>query len=134
MHEINVHQFSNTLVERYRRYLYTTNMVADSEPELRSAIWEALCQPDIFARLPLVTSIPAYKQGPRGVDLTVRDTPPRLSPILSKLAPKEFDFERALYQHQADAIEKAQQGRNLIIATGTGSGKTACFLLPILDD
>ncbi len=134
MREINVHQFSSTLVERYRRYLFTANMVADSEPELRSAIWEALSQADIFSRLPLVTSIPAYKQGSKGLDLISRDAPPKLSRALTKLAPKEFDLRRTLYEHQAEAIEKAQQGRNLIIATGTGSGKTECFLLPILDD
>lgn len=134
MREINVHQFSSTLVERYRRYLFTANMVADSEPELRSAIWEALCQTDVFSREPLVTSIPAYRHGSTALDLIARETPPRLSPILENLAPKEFDVTRALYEHQTEAIEKAQRGRNLIIATGTGSGKTECFVLPILDD
>jgi superfamily II DNA/RNA helicase len=38
------------------------------------------------------------------------------------------------YEHQAQAIEfSAKPGRNLVIATGTGSGKTESFLLPILN-
>src|SRR5262249_30992557 len=37
------------------------------------------------------------------------------------------------YRHQSDAVRGALiDGRNLIIMTGTGSGKTESFLLPIL--
>ena len=45
-----------------------------------------------------------------------------------------FDTSRPLYTHQVASIERLQRGRNLIVASGTGSGKTECFLLPILDD
>ena len=39
----------------------------------------------------------------------------------------------AMYQHQADAFQEFLiRRRDLIVATGTGSGKTECFLLPIL--
>ena len=34
--------------------------------------------------------------------------------------------------HQEQAIRKAAAGRNLVVATGTGSGKTESFLLPML--
>ena len=37
-----------------------------------------------------------------------------------------------LYQHQEAAIEAILAGRNTIVATGTGSGKTESFLIPIL--
>lgn len=40
--------------------------------------------------------------------------------------------ERRLYGHQQAAIERLAQGRNVVLATGTGSGKTEAFLLPIL--
>ncbi len=39
-----------------------------------------------------------------------------------------------LYAHQEKAIRKAiAEEKNMIVATGTGSGKTECFLIPILD-
>ncbi|MCB9231089.1 MAG: DEAD/DEAH box helicase [Bacteroidia bacterium] len=42
---------------------------------------------------------------------------------------------RKLYQHQADSIKFAvQEGKHIIATTGTGSGKTECFLLPIISD
>lgn len=109
-------------------------MVADSEPELRDAFWKALSEKDVFCLRPLVTSIPVYKPGPIGADLIERQQFPRLAKSLQRLNRREFDLSRSLYEHQALAIEKAQQGRNLIVATGTGSGKTECFMLPILDD
>lgn len=45
---------------------------------------------------------------------------------------KELKFERPLYSHQEEALLSARNGGNLVVTTGTGSGKTECFLLPIL--
>jgi len=44
------------------------------------------------------------------------------------------DFRvRNLYIHQVRAIESILEGRTTIISTGTGSGKTESFLIPVLD-
>jgi hypothetical protein len=42
--------------------------------------------------------------------------------------------DRALWKHQTDALQLVLDGRNAVIATGTSSGKTLCFQIPILDD
>lgn len=47
---------------------------------------------------------------------------------------KEIKLERPLYLHQEEALIKANAERSLVITTGTGSGKTESFLLPILND
>jgi DEAD/DEAH box helicase domain-containing protein len=39
---------------------------------------------------------------------------------------------RRLYKHQAAAIESAMRGIHTLVCTGTGSGKSLCFLLPVL--
>jgi len=38
-----------------------------------------------------------------------------------------------LYEHQTEAVEQARAGRDLIIVTGTASGKTLCYNLPVLE-
>ena len=42
-------------------------------------------------------------------------------------------LSRPLHAHQERAIRQAAKSRNFIVTTGTGSGKTECFLLPIVD-
>lgn len=39
-----------------------------------------------------------------------------------------------IYQHQAEMLKKALSGKNCVITSGTGSGKTESFLLPMLAD
>src|SRR5260221_1391867 len=38
-----------------------------------------------------------------------------------------------LYTHQADAIEHALAGRNVVVITPTASGKTLCYNAPVLN-
>ena len=36
------------------------------------------------------------------------------------------------FAHQISALEAAMQGKDLFVSTGTGSGKTECFMWPLL--
>lgn len=43
-----------------------------------------------------------------------------------------FPSTRRLYEHQKQSLDVvANQRRNMVVTTGTGSGKTECFLLPL---
>ena len=39
-----------------------------------------------------------------------------------------------LYSHQERAISLALEGRNVVVVTGTASGKTLCYNIPVLED
>lgn len=41
-------------------------------------------------------------------------------------------WERSLYDHQLRSLSIVTNRKNLVVSTGTGSGKTDCFLLPLL--
>lgn len=60
----------------------------------------------------------------------VRELPADLPPDLAA-ALREHGI-RSLYSHQAEAWAAARRGENLVIATGTASGKTLCYNLPVL--
>lgn len=38
-----------------------------------------------------------------------------------------------LYSHQATAIDRIRQGKNIVIVTGTASGKTLCYTIPVME-
>ena len=38
-----------------------------------------------------------------------------------------------LYRHQSEAIAKAKSGKSYVVTTGTGSGKSLCFFVPVVD-
>lgn len=47
---------------------------------------------------------------------------------------KRLPVDRPLYLHQEEAIRAIVDGANVIVSTGTGSGKTNCFLIPVIND
>ena len=61
--------------------------------------------------------------------------PARFAPIPDELDPRvrERLGHDALYAHQAEAWEAARRGEHVIVTTGTASGKTLAFNLPVLD-
>lgn len=40
---------------------------------------------------------------------------------------------RRLYRHQAQAINAVRRGENVVVSTGTASGKSLCYNLPVVD-
>ena len=38
-----------------------------------------------------------------------------------------------LYSHQAEAVNLAGSGKNVIVTTSSASGKTLCYNIPVLD-
>jgi DEAD/DEAH box helicase domain-containing protein len=56
--------------------------------------------------------------------------PPDLHPLLARYYHNMGVTQ--LYQHQAAAWEEARAGRSVVVVTGTASGKTLCYNLPIL--
>ena len=60
-----------------------------------------------------------------------RDVPGGLHPAIARALAAD-GIER-LWSHQADAIDRLRQGRNVVVVTGTASGKTLCYNIPIVE-
>ncbi len=97
-----------------------------------SALLELL-DGDLSAALPAVDGRPRIAHLAR---LPARDA--RTTPLPDDLPPLLRDrLERvgigALYSHQAKALEAVRAGRHVVVATGTASGKSLCYQLPLIE-
>ena len=54
-----------------------------------------------------------------------------LSPALQARLDKKWIT--SLYTHQAEAVNLAHQGKNVMVATSSASGKSLCYNLSVLD-
>ena len=119
---------SAQIIYGYRRYLRSLLPVRDSR--VATALAYQITHSDLLTKGPLLEATPPYEHGAT-LDTLIREG--ALSPALRELDSGAFPFTRRLYVHQEQAIRKVAAGRNVVVATGTGSGKTESFLLPILD-
>ncbi len=129
MKEIDPIQLHEDLKERVQRYLLTSLPISDRFPLLRKQAESALSEPDKLVKGPFVEALPDF---PKSRSLQDHVEAGLLHEGFSQLKPAEFT--RKLHQHQDQAIEAVVgKHQNVVVATGTGSGKTECFLYPIID-
>ncbi len=115
-----------------RDYIEATYHV--SHPILVAQRRRLLEEPGVIHQRPYLESTPRYQTGAAfrdlGLDAATLD-------VLSAVSKAEGDLGLLIhdppYQHQATSTKLSLvDGRSLVVMTGTGSGKTECFLLPIL--
>jgi len=87
----------------------------------------------VISQLPYIESSARFDVGGQYDTLSLPDPVRELLSLLASSTGGSVIFNPP-YSHQAEALEAilSDQPRNLIVTTGTGSGKTETFLLPIL--
>ena len=96
---------------------------------------ELLNRPGLIHQVPYLESTPRYQTGEDFAEM--QGLPPAALEAYLAVSRKEEGLPQLVYdppyRHQSDAIRGSLvDGKNLVIMTGTGSGKTEAFLLPIL--
>lgn len=123
---------SKNLKSGFIDYITTTFHITD--PVYKAALITELNKDGFLTKGPYLDMNGSYKAGRSLRELMDRGLVSRrfetLEPVEER--ERELKIERPLYLHQEKALLKADAGNNVIVTTGTGSGKTECFLLPIL--
>jgi len=122
-----------SLTRRFKRFVFSPYIeLLKSQYRIHSKfshakrIWEQELNGDILIKGPYLEKSKTYQQGTPLNDLPLHQK--------TKQTIRERLKGRNLYKHQTDALKLLLKGENTIIATGTSSGKTLCYQVPILDD
>ena len=96
---------------------------------------ELLNRPGVIHQIPYLESTPRYQTGDDFSQM--KSLPSAVLDAYLAVSIKEDELPQLIYdppyKHQSDAVRGSLvDGKNLVIMTGTGSGKTESFLLPIL--
>lgn len=126
---LNPVQFGKDVIDQFGRYLLTTFPVADERlaAQVRERMRFTAGGESLLYKGPYVYLNRPFKPGP-AVDELVSDG--RLHEVIR--SKNVFPYDE-LHWHQYETIEAIAAGQNVILSTGTGSGKTEAFMLPIID-
>jgi len=129
---MNVFELRKRLVAEYADYVRSFIYIQD--PRIRALVdcemEEGLLWPD-----PLIQLNPSFEPGEWIDELVDAGTlHPECRRIFRiKPDPRGDGKPLRLHRHQADAVKVARGGRSYVLTTGTGSGKSLAYIIPIVD-
>ncbi len=118
--------FDDNLVTRYANFSRSFTKIRAAD---LSAAIEAEYNAGRFWPESLLSLNPRFKSGPSIDELAATGD-------LDEITGQIFRFGSTplrLHRHQAQAVAKAKAGQSFVVTTGTGSGKSLCFFVPIVD-
>lgn len=118
--------FDEKLIEDYAAFSrsFTTVRANDLQDEIDRHYSDGHFWPE-----PLLSINPAFEQGLSSGELAQKG-------VIADETARVFRVDNnpiRFYAHQEEAIAKAKSGKSFVVTTGTGSGKSLCFFVPILD-
>lgn len=122
------------LLESFLRYVETPFRLG--HPALQAERRSLLEAPGTVHQLPIIEMLPGYRESTMSLRALLESCGFQ-SDVGDLLSEGLWSHTGRPYEHQALATQLAarrndQGGRHVVVTTGTGSGKTECFLIPII--
>ena len=120
-----IQKWPEKIRQRYENYLRTSFFF--KEPKLRASFQAALREEERLLKGPFPEQPRSFETGLEAKELARECFPGVAEGLIPAL------IDRPLYMHQERAVRAAHlESQNIVVATGTASGKTESFLYPIL--
>ncbi|MCV7261131.1 DEAD/DEAH box helicase [Mycobacterium shimoidei] len=130
---MDIFRVHKELIDDYR--LFTTAAVEPRDPRIRQHVQDELAAGKQWPQ-PWVSLNPTFASGGSIDDLVAEGL---LHPECQRIfRPKQQIDDTGthpitLHRHQREAIETARSGKSYVLTTGTGSGKSLAYIVPIVD-
>jgi hypothetical protein len=126
------------IIDEYTRYLGFTQSTRYPSVDKKRA--QLVGVPGTFAQVPFVELLPSYKtvayEGTpsRLPDAYLPDCKEAARSAIRELLPIVGGFTDPIFVHQAESLQEClkQNGQDVVVCSGTGSGKTEAFLFGLL--
>lgn len=123
---MNIFNLRDRVINDYHQYIESFLNIQDER--VRQFVNEELSSGILWPE-PLIQLNPSYEMG-KTVSQLVKDGV--LHPLCEKIFQKDGKSFH-LYHHQEQAIRTASKKEHYVLTTGTGSGKSLTYLIPIID-
>jgi very-short-patch-repair endonuclease len=129
---MDVFRFRDQLIEDYCGYIQSFVRIKD--PEIQECVERSLKEGDLWPN-PLIQLNPAFEPGGSVDELIAEGLLHQECRRIfrRKSSPNEDLGPIRFYRHQVAGIQAAASGDNYVLTTGTGSGKSLSYIVPIVN-
>lgn len=125
---MSIFDLHSSVVTDYEDYVRSFLSIADDR--IRDFVEKRLIEDDTFWPDALLQLNPSFKRADSVDDLCAQGF---LSTQTAQIFRTNSNEPFILYQHQCDAIRLAAKKRSYVVTSGTGSGKSLTYFIPIFD-
>ncbi|MBK6515659.1 MAG: DEAD/DEAH box helicase [Polyangiaceae bacterium] len=122
---LDIFALRDSVIDEYKHF--ATSFTAIYAPDIKAQV-EAIYAEERYWPEPLIQINPSYK---RTTDIQSLVTRGALDPTCADIFQTQ-GTPLSLYKHQEQAIALAEAGESYVVTTGTGSGKSLCFFIPVV--
>jgi ATP-dependent helicase YprA (DUF1998 family) len=130
---MDVFDLRRNLVDSYANYIRSFIQIRDEriDAKVKEELNSGLLWPE-----PLIQLNPSFEPGRTVDQLVAEGVLHQGCRDVFRIKKSEADFSGQplrLHRHQEDAIRVARTGADYVLTTGTGSGKSLAYIIPIVD-
>ncbi|HXF68666.1 MAG TPA: DEAD/DEAH box helicase [Thermoflexus sp.] len=125
---MSIFELHSQILADYRDFIGSFIQIADER--LREFVQRMLEEEERLWPEPLLQLSPAYVREATVEELAAQGV---LHPETARIFRRKDGETYRLYRHQVQAIRLAAEGKSFVLTSGTGSGKTFCYFIPIVD-